>query len=149
LVEDWLSTKLRQFSEEHPAVINFISGKARVFVPRRQGPTAPEPDQTAYQDFPFHLPRRQLRWQDVSPLLVAEILSGDPDKDLVRNVELYREVPSIKEYWVIDTREDPDHPTLRVYRRSGKRWRIIDLAFGETYTTRLLPGFSLVVDPRR
>ena len=30
-----------------------------------------------------------------------------------------------------------------VYRRWGKRWRIIDLACRETYTTKLLPDFTL------
>jgi len=41
-------------------------------------------------------------------------------------------------------------PTLTVYRRRGGRWqRPIVVAFGEVYQTqRLLPGFSLTVDPR-
>jgi hypothetical protein len=74
---------------------------------------------------------------------------GTADKDLVRNVELYVEVPSIKQYWVLDPRPDPDRPSLRVYRRRGKNWqKPIDVAFGETYQTpRVLPGFALVVDP--
>jgi Uma2 family endonuclease len=89
-------------------------------------------------------------WRDVSPLLVAEVVSPDnAEKDLVRNVELYLAVPSIKEYWILDPRDDPDRPTLRVYRRRGARWqKPIDLAFGDTYTTRLLPGFTLTVNPR-
>jgi hypothetical protein len=39
---------------------------------------------------------------------------------------------------------------MLVYRRRGKSWqRVIELAFGDTYTTKLLPGFRLVLDPRR
>jgi len=72
----------------------------------------------------------------------------DPEKDLFRNVELYFEVPSIREYWVLDAREDPDHPTMLVHRRYGGRWRVLEVGFGETYTTRLLPGFELLIDPR-
>ena len=66
----------------------------------------------------------------------------------LRNVELYLRVPSIREYWIFDPRQDPDRPTLRVYRRRGSRWqRPVDVAPGETYTTPLLPGFALLLDP--
>ena len=149
-VERWLHGKLDRYAREHPDIINYVTAGARVFVPGRRRITTPEPDLAAYHDFPLHLPLRRLRWQDVSPILVGEVLSiDDPDKDLVRNVELYFLVPSIKEYWVLDTRDDPDRPTLRVHRRHGSRWRVIDLAYGDTYTTKLLPGFELIIDPRR
>src|SRR5262249_24387259 len=120
-----------------------------VFVPEMDETTAPEPELAGYHDFPLHLPIRLRRWQDVSPILVAEVVSEeDPDKDLIRNVELYEDVRSIREYWIFDPRADADHPTLRIYRRRGARWqRPIDIASGETYTTRFLPGFALVVDP--
>src|SRR3954471_24902372 len=86
LVEEWLYFKLKLFSREHPEVINFVTNKARVFVPVRPGVTNPEPDVAAYRKFPLERPFRELRWQDVSPVLVAEVLSHeDPDKDLVRN----------------------------------------------------------------
>lgn len=147
--EHWLFTKLFLYSVSHPKVINFVYGKCRVFVPGRRKTTCPEPDISAYTDFPLDRPVAQLRWQSVSPILVVEILSADdPDKDLVRNVELYWQVPTIKEYWILDTLADPDRPTLRVHRRFGKKWRIIDVAPGETYTTRLLPGFRLLLDPK-
>jgi Uma2 family endonuclease len=149
-VERWLFRKVDDFSREHPKIINYVTNKARVFVPGRPGITAPEPDLAAYHNFPLHRPIRKVRWQDVSPVLVGEILTmGDPAKDLIRNVELYLLVPSIKEYWLFDTREDPEQPILRVYRRHGKKWRIQDFAFGETYTTSLLPGFRLLIDPRK
>jgi hypothetical protein len=45
---------------------------------------------------------------------------------------------------------DQGRPHMIVYRRHGKKWGApIDVAFGETYTTRLLPGFQLVLDPHR
>ncbi len=53
-----------------------------------------------------------------------------------------------REYWGLDGRENPDHPRLTVHRRHGKQWRIIDVGPGEKYTTRLLPGFELTLDPR-
>jgi Uma2 family endonuclease len=93
----------------------------------------------------------ELRWQDVSPLLVVEILSEDTAaKDLRRNYELYLQVPSIREYWVVDPRASASRPTLTVHRRRGGRWqRPIAVVSGGEYTTRLLPGFTLVVTPRR
>lgn len=151
-LERWLFRKLFLYSEDHPEVINYLSPKTRVFVHSRPKATVPEPDIAAYSDFPHHLPRRQRRWQDISPFLVVEVLSDEkPEKDLVRNVELYVEVPSIKEYWILDPRDDPDRPSLRVYRRRGKGWqKPIDVAYGATYQTpRVLPGFTLVVDPDR
>jgi Uma2 family endonuclease len=151
-LERWLFEKLFLYSREHPEVINYLSPKTRVFVHSRPKATKPEPDIAAYNDYPHHLPRRQRRWQDFSPFLVVEVVSEEkPEKDLVRNVELYVEVPSIKEYWVLDPRPDPDRPSLRVYRRRGKNWqKPIEVPFGETYQTpRVLPGFTLVVDPDR
>lgn len=149
-VEDWLYHKLKTYALARPKIINYVARKARVFVPARRE-TIPEPDLAAYRDFPSKLPLREMRWQEVSPILVAEIFSGrDPDKDLIRNVGLYLRVPTLREYWIIDICEDPDRPSMIVYRRRGRRWqRAIEVRYGETYTTRLLPGFELLLDPRK
>jgi Uma2 family endonuclease len=150
-IDTWINLKVTLYSQANLAVINYVTRGAWVFIPNRPGVTNPQPDLAAFQDFPLDRPLNQRRWQDVSPILVAETLSAeDPDKDLIRNVKLYLQVPSIREYWVFDTRsEGADRPTLKVHRRRASRWQIIDVAFGETYTTRLLPTFELVVDPRR
>jgi Uma2 family endonuclease len=148
-VEKWLFAELLFYSRTHREVINHVTDKARVFVPDREDLTVPEPDLAAYRNFPLDLPFEEVRWEDVSPILVGEILShDDPDKDLERNVDLYFQVPSIREYWIVDTRHQAEKPTMRVHRRYGKRWRIIAVAAGEIYTTRLLPGFELKLDPR-
>jgi Uma2 family endonuclease len=149
-LECWLYSKLFFYAQDHSEIVNFIATKSRLFIPTREKATRPEPDISAYHNFPHHLPRKLRRWQDISPILVVEVLSeDDPDKDLVRNVELYVEVPSIKEYWILDPRPDPDRPSLIVYRRRGKGWqKPIDVRFGETYLSpRVLPGFSLIIDP--
>jgi Uma2 family endonuclease len=150
-VEEWIGGKLFLYSLQHPEIINYVSAKARVVVPDRPGVTTPEPDRAAYHDYPLDLPFEELDWQNLHPVLVVEVLSADnPAKDLVRNVELYEQVPSIREYWVFDTRASAEQPSLTVYRRRGRRWqRPIELAFRQTYTTRLLPGFELVLDPRK
>lgn len=148
-VEEWIYFKLKLYSHYHPEIINHTTNKARVFVPGSRRVTAPEPDVAAYRNFPLALPFASVRWQDVSPVLVVEVLSlDDPDKDLVRNVELYLQVPSIKEYWLFDTRDDPEQLRLQVRRRYGGRWRLSEFGPGDTYTTKLLPDFTLIVDPR-
>jgi Uma2 family endonuclease len=150
-IERWIYRRLDRYAEDHPDVINFVYGKCRVFVPNRPGVTNPEPDVSAYRNFPIDADYDEARWQDISPVLVVEVISlDDPKKDLVRNVELYRQVPSIREYWLIDSRESANRPTMLVYRRRGQRWqKPIELAFRDRYTTKLLPGFDLIIDPRR
>jgi Uma2 family endonuclease len=148
-IKEWLGNKLRDYVRRRPEVVNHIQAPARVFVPNRPGGTTPEPDLAAYRDYPLGRSVAEMRWQDASPVLVVEILSEDTaDKDLVRNLDLYLQVPSIREYWILDPLANADHPTLTVYRRRGRRWqRPINVAAGGTYTTRLLPDFALVLDP--
>ena len=149
-VNEWAAEMIKIYARAHPEILSFVSRHARVFVPGRPKLTTPEPDIAAYCDVPPDPDLNECHWEDFSPILVVEFLSpDDPEKDLVRNVELYRQVPSIKEYWIFDNLTDGNRPSLRVHRRVGRRWRVLDFAFGDTYTTRLLPGFSLVIDPRR
>lgn len=148
-IEHFVLESLMNFCRQHADVINRVTCKARVFVPGTTWTTAPEPDVVAYRDFPMDR-QPNVAWEDVSPILVVEIISAsDPDKDLIRNVDLYRQVPSIQEYWLLDNRQDAARPTMRVFRRAGDGWDTQDIAFGETYATPLLPDFSLVVDPGR
>jgi Uma2 family endonuclease len=145
---EWLSDTLHDYKQAHPEVINRVSSHARVFVPGRRATTCPEPDFTAYQNYPYHVPRRRRRWQDVSPVLVVEIASEDLAKDFGRNVELYEQVPSIREYWVVFDGDTDEQFLFRVYRKRGAKWqKPIDLHIGDTYTTRLLPGFVLAINP--
>jgi Uma2 family endonuclease len=145
---DWLRDPLFAYSRQHPGVINYLKSPARVFLPEADEVTAPEPDLAAYHDFPVDRLGGGLDWSDVSPVLVAEVVSADTaDKDLERNVRLYLQVPSIREYWILDPRDDFARPSLIARRRRGRRWqRAIRVAGGGTYTTPLLPGFTLVLD---
>ena len=148
-VEDWVFDKLKQHARDRSSDINFVTNKARVFVPGRRRTTCPEPDVAAYRNFPLDQPMDSVRWQDVSPLLVVEVLShDDPDKDLIRNVKLYLQVPSIKEYWLFDTRDGSERLRLEVRRRYRGQWSLREFGPGDTYTTKMLPGFALVLDPR-
>ncbi|MGL4554433.1 MAG: Uma2 family endonuclease, partial [Gemmataceae bacterium] len=105
----------------------------------------PEPDLAAYRGLPPIGPRRAgIDWRAIAPVLVVEVISPDnAEKDLTRNPPLYLSVPSIREYWVVETRPNPYQPSLVVHRRHGRRWRVTTVPYGSTYTTPLLPGFAL------
>jgi Uma2 family endonuclease len=149
-LEKWLMRLLIRYSDSHPEVINYVEVKARVYVPSRPELTVPEPDIACYHDFPVQEALHELVWENTSPILVAEVVSeNNPEKDLERNVELYLQVPSIREYWIIDPRPIAAQPNFLVHRRHGRRWRNLEFGYGETYTTRLLPGFSLLIDPSK
>jgi Uma2 family endonuclease len=148
-VENWLYIKLLTYWQTHHHVLKYVTNKARVFVPGRPDDTIPEPDIAAYSDYPTHRSFRRVKWNHVSPVLVCEVLSNDPIKDLDRNVELYFEVPSIREYWVVDLRDSADEPELIQHRRMRSAWATKTYPFRSKFTTKLLPGFSLVIDPRK
>ncbi|VTU02733.1 Uncharacterized protein OS=Singulisphaera acidiphila (strain ATCC BAA-1392 / DSM 18658 / VKM B-2454 / MOB10) GN=Sinac_0805 PE=4 SV=1: Uma2 [Gemmataceae bacterium] len=146
-LELWLFEKLWDYSRADGSALNRVTNKGRVFVHLRPEATVPEPDIAAYADYPLARRFKGTKWSEVSPVLVCEVLMNDPAKDLERNVELYLSVPSIKEYWVLDGRRNPEEPTLIQHRRYGKRWVVRAFPFGSTFATKLLPGFSLLIDP--
>lgn len=149
VLETWLRRALDSYADDHPEVINFVTVKGRVYLPRRPRATIPEPDIAAYADFPHDAPLRRLRWRNLSPILVAEVLvEGEFEKDLGRNPALYLAPPSIQEYWVLNGSENPDEPSLIQHRRRGRQWAITTFPFGSTFTTPLLPEFELVINPR-
>ena len=146
---EWLKELLRVYARERPDIIESIRGAARIFLPERmEGITAPEPDIACYAEYAERF-ARNVDYRDYSPILVVEVISPDTaDKDLVRNRRLYLQVPSIQEYWILDPREGVAGLTMLVYRRRGRRWAArLTVRPGETYTTPILPEFSLVLDP--
>lgn len=150
MLENWLARKLIVYSDARPDVTNYVTTKSRVYVESRTQPTIPEPDVTAFRGVPLDADVRDVHWNDLTPILVCEVLvDSDPHKDLERNPDLYFDVPSIREYWVLDGRDDPNRPALIQRRRHGKRWVVKRFEYGTTFATKLLPGFSLLIDPRK
>lgn len=149
-LETWLRRKLEDYSDTHPKLIGFITPKGKVHVLKRRRPTMPEPDLAVYASIPQDITLRKIRWKDLKPFLVIEVLvDGEFEKDFHRNPILYDLVPSIQEYWVLNGSDDPDEPSLVQYRRSETGWLIKTFPYRSTFTTKLLPGFQLVIDPRK
>jgi Uma2 family endonuclease len=148
---DWVLSHVSQvvtlYSIRRPNIVPRVSSGSRVFVPGRRKTTCPEPDFAIYKTCP---PGRDVKWEDISPIIVVEIVSADDGgKDYVRNVELYQRVPSIREYWVFDRCSEVYGPTLRVYYRATGRqnWKTADYGPEDVYSTKLLPGLKLPVCP--
>jgi Uma2 family endonuclease len=145
-VRQHLLQVLTLYKRRRPNAVQRISGNAAVFVPNRRKTTCPQPDIAVYRTCP---PGPDVEWEDISPMIVVEIVSGDGAKGYVRNVELYERVPSIREYWVFDRCTKMSGPLLRVYHRTTGRqkWKTTDYGPGDVYSTKLLPGFKLPVCP--
>src|SRR4051812_7897432 len=79
---DWLRDVFVTYRLEHLDVLNRVSQRCAVRVPNRPGLTELQPDCGLYR-----LPEDTtgLRWQDVEPFLVVEIISEETEeKDTVR-----------------------------------------------------------------
>ncbi|HVK08020.1 MAG TPA: Uma2 family endonuclease [Gemmataceae bacterium] len=148
-LELWLCRAVERYADRRPDVISLVANKGRVFLPEAVRLTVPEPDLAAYASLPEDAEFDEVSWEDLSPVLVAEVLvGGSIEKDLGRNPQLYLAVPSIKEYWVLDGSDVTRQPTLIQHRRRGKKWVVTPYPYQSTFTTSLLPGFELVIDPR-
>jgi Uma2 family endonuclease len=146
---EWIRGVLEAFRRKRPDVIGRVSSRARVYSTSDLAAVCLKPDLAVYRENPRLLPAAKRKWRNLKAILVVEIISPDSaDKDLKRNVMLYLLAESIREYWIVDSREHLDQPKLIIYRRRGKRWqKPIEVPFGGTYETKLLPGFTLLVDP--
>ena len=74
-----------------------------------------------------------------APDIVAEILSSDRNRDLVRKRQLYAEA-GVQEYWIFDPREDT--ATL-LELNDGEYIEREVLTADDTLTTPLLPGLAV------
>lgn len=110
------------------------------------GTTNPEPDLAAYEEIPAGATKR---YDGVNPALVIEIVApGGENKDYVRNRDLYESVDAVREYWVIDPRQDASRPSMAVFRRcvpgtSGSPFERFDIEPGGVYACDTWPGLSV------
>lgn len=131
---------LMDYELAFPEKLGYVSGKARVFVHSQSETTALAPDFSLYRERINY--RDGHTWRDLSPFIVAEIVErGTRKKDLVRNVELYLQVPSILEYWVFDLEPKADAGMI-VFRRVNDAWQKLPITAKE-YLPELLPGLSV------
>ena len=80
-----------------------------------------------------------VRWLEGAPDIVAEILSTDRNRDLVRKRQMYAEA-GVLEYWPIDPRNDT---VTQLELRSGEYVERAVLGPGDVLTTPLLPELAI------
>jgi Uma2 family endonuclease len=146
----WLYDWLRAYSRLQPETFQFIGTNSRLFAERDEA-CCPEPDLATFRNPHPHTPRTQLSWEDLIPLLAVEVLSaGNETKDTVRNLDVYLDVPTLQEYWMVDPLDAPTAPVLRVRQRlTRRRWRReVVVPFGGTYTSPNFPDLNLLWQPQ-
>ena len=103
----------------------------------REQQRAPEPDIVIIREG-----RRDVlkgRWVEGAPDIVAEILSTDRNRDLVRKRQIYAEA-GVLEYWPVDPGNDT---VTQLELRGGEYIERAVLGADDTLTTPLLPGLSI------
>lgn len=134
---------LRNYSDKHPRRIQHVSEGSVVVIRGRPGDTRPEPDVAAFAEFKRS---SQLRWDDLSPVIVAEVISPRrAAKDASRNRHLYWAAGGIVEYWIIDPSQNPDAPQLTIHvRKPGSvDWSTQTVSFGKTYKSQAFPKLAV------
>lgn len=136
-VASWLMRRLVLYAETRPDLIQGVSTRSRIIDVTRE--TSVQPDLALYRVWP-----RRGRWEDVSPLLVVEVLSDSTErKDTVRNRDVYQRVPSVQECWIVDGRDEASPPSLLALVRGPDGWVERPVSPGGSYRTDLLPGLEL------
>ncbi|MGE0711283.1 MAG: Uma2 family endonuclease [Planctomycetota bacterium] len=139
-VGGYLNALLNAYSQGHSGALNFVTSGARLITNALGGETDPEPDVAGYRG--LELDPDRLSWEGIYPVLVVEVVSlTDPAKDFERNRQLYWEVPSIEEYWIVDPRELP--PTLLALVRGPEGWIEHPVEAGGHYASSCFPGLEL------
>ncbi len=82
------------------------------------------------------------RWVEGPPDIVVEILSTGRGRDLARKRRIYAEA-GVLEYWPIDPGNDT---VTQLELRDGEYVERAALSVGDTLTTPLLPGLSILLD---
>ena len=151
-IQMWLFSRLFLYSLQHPDVLNYLSPSSRVIVPMPgQGSRFPNPTWRLTGTFPWtcHLPRwfgrtsaRSWSWKWSPTTILTRTLVRNVDLDLGRGVD-----PRILDRRYTGQRRSADDAHLPPPRSALAG--AIEVGFGETYTTKLLPGFTLILDPRR
>ncbi|MFN0134724.1 MAG: Uma2 family endonuclease [Phycisphaerae bacterium] len=111
-----------------------------------QDATNPEPDIAAYEAYSRS---RVNSYDNLSLSLVVEVVSeGGEAKDYVRNRALYESVKTVREYWVVDPRQDASRPSMAVFRRAAPEtpdspFERFDIEPGGVCACETWPGLSV------
>lgn len=132
----YLRDQLAYYKLAHPEEIYIILGSFDCKLLIGEFESERHPDLAVYKSKPR---RKEDFWWHYLPDLVVEIVSrGSKKRDYVEKREEYLAL-GIKEYWIVDGGK---REILALRRLRGK-WSERLLTAGESYQSKVLPGFSL------
>lgn len=102
------------------------------------------PDMTLFASSPSAVNQRGV------PRLVVEFVNeGDFTKTWKGDSDLYLRWLGVAEHWVVDLRDGPKWLVLSTRRfRDSREW-LSEFCREDDFRTPTLPGFELLIDPRR
>lgn len=128
--------QLDAFKVAHPEQIYCILGGMECKVLLADLQSERHPDLAIFKRPPDNL---EDLWSTWIPEIIIEVVSlGSEVRDYVEKREEYFAF-GVKEYWIFDAAKNQ----LLVLRRARGQWQEITTRPGETYETKLLPGFVL------
>ncbi len=137
-IVDVLNDELRVYRVAHPGLIQYLAGGADACLRLAGMESERHPDISIYLTPP---PEPDSPWDRWTPSIVVEVVSkSSTHRDYVEKREEYL-AAGITEYWIID----PAKGRMLVLRRRGDVWTEQTIAPGGSYSTGLLPGFTLDV----
>ncbi|HET6248087.1 MAG TPA: Uma2 family endonuclease [Tepidisphaeraceae bacterium] len=139
---DVVRDQLYQFRASHRDLIYRIAGGGECKILLSSEESERHPDLSVYMRPPVYEAGEEI-WKTWVPEIAVEIVSRSSRyRDYEEKPDEYLRF-GVREYWIIDAQTEE----MRVLRRSGGRWIEKVVAAGETYRTKLLPGFSLKLKP--
>ena len=136
LLVSYLRDQFALYKSAHPEEIHIILGSMDCKVLIGDFESERHPDLAIYKNKP---PHKEDFWFNWIPDLAVEVVSPRSKKrDYVEKREEYLAL-GIKEYWIVDGGKQQ----IMALRRVRGKWNERLLTPGETYQTKLLPGFNL------
>lgn len=131
-----LRRQIHAYDAAHAGVIHTIASGSECKILIAGAESERRPDLAIYKTAP---PAAKDVWSDWAPEIVIEVVSvGGERRDYIEKRDDYLQA-GVLEYWIIDA----GRREVLVLARSGEQWSDRIVRDGESYTSPLLPGFSL------
>jgi Uma2 family endonuclease len=131
-----LRDDLTMYKAANPGAIHIILGGMECKLLVGDFESERHPDLAIYKNKP---PRKEDFWFHWIPEIVMEVVSlGSEQRDYLEKSEEYLAL-GVREYWIVDG----DKQQIVILRRTRGKWSRRILKVGDTYQTKLLPGFRL------
>lgn len=142
--ERWLVRKLEEYADTRQDLVLWSEAEPALEIVTNQGRAVVRPPLALFACQPSQIGHRP------SPLVVVEFATeGNFTWTWRGDVDLYLRSAGATEHWVVDLREGPKWLVLSTRRLHQGQERLNEFCRGDDFKTPTLPGFELLIDPRR